>query len=37
MEIICSAQHQLSLVGELTGAYELKKIAAIELLINATY
>ena len=37
-EIACSAQHQLSLVGNnLTGAYELKLMVAIELYVNATY
>ena len=41
MEIVCSAQHQLSLVGDgligLTGADELRVMAAIELQVNDTY
>ena len=37
-EIVCSAQHQLSLVRrKLNGAYELRVIAAVELHVNATY
>ena len=37
MEIFCSGQHQLPLVGDNSLVHELRVMAAVELHVNATH